>query len=121
MSEEEELIDQAEEMFSEAQYLHRGEKTGGTISRSYYAAFNAVKAMLLSEGSKPKTHQGVASEFGRLFREEVSSELTRDYSELQRMREQADYGSGEEFSSSDAEFAVDTAQEIIGRAKEHMK
>ncbi|WP_414836471.1 HEPN domain-containing protein [Candidatus Nanohalococcus occultus] len=121
MRQSDELLNEAEEVFSEAKYLFEGGKVKGTISRSYYAAFNAVKAMLLTKDSKPKTHQGVASEFGRLFREEVGSKLTRDYSELQRMREQADYGSGEQFDEEDAQFAIDISEEIIENAKNVVK
>lgn len=117
MSRQEELLSDAESMFSEARYLADGEKYLGALSRSYYAAFNAVKAMLLSKGSEPRTHQGVASEFGKLFREEVGPELTRDYSELQRMRELADYGSGKEFDREDVQFAIGTSENILQHAR----
>ncbi len=37
------------------------------MSRAYYAAFHAARAMLSSEGLAPKTHGGVATQFGLHF------------------------------------------------------
>ena len=37
------------------------------VSRAYYAMYHAARACLVLEGSAPKTHAGLISEFGRLF------------------------------------------------------
>ena len=53
--------------------------------------FNAAKALLLTEDSSPRTHQGVNSELGKLFRDRIDKELLREYSRIQDRREDVDY------------------------------
>jgi uncharacterized protein (UPF0332 family) len=36
-------------------------------SQAYYAMYHAAKACLALEGSSPRTHEGVITEFGRFF------------------------------------------------------
>ncbi|MBI2981901.1 MAG: HEPN domain-containing protein, partial [Deltaproteobacteria bacterium] len=55
--------EKAEEAWKEARALFDKEMSGGTISRAYYAAFHAGKALLLTEGIEVKSHQAL----GRLF------------------------------------------------------
>lgn len=118
MSDQENLFDSAEESLGDARYLMDGERYNAAISRRYYAIFNAAKALLLEKESSPKTHQGVSSELGRLFRDELSPETTRTYSQIQTWREEADYGTGKEFGREKAEEAVDFAEEFLIEAKE---
>jgi uncharacterized protein len=53
-----------------------------SVSRSYYAAFHAAQALLLSEGLSAETHRGVVTLFGlhfiaRLSRNQTFQRLTR--------------------------------------------
>lgn len=118
MSDQENLLNSAEQSLSDARFLFEGERFNAAISRSYYAVFNGAKALLLEKGSSPKTHQGVSSELGRLFREELNSEITKTYSQIQTMREEADYGTGKDFDREEAEEAVEFAEEFLLKVEE---
>ncbi|MFB6100476.1 MAG: HEPN domain-containing protein [Candidatus Nanohalobium sp.] len=118
MKDQKRLLEAAEDDLDTARYLLRGEKYNASISRAYYSIFHAAKALLLEENSKPKTHQGVSSELGKLFRDELEPEVTRQYSELQTWREEADYATGKQFNEEKAEEAVDFAEEFIHKVKQ---
>jgi uncharacterized protein (UPF0332 family) len=47
------------EALAEARALDRLSHYGGAISRAYYAAFHAARALLVEKGLQPKTHDGV--------------------------------------------------------------
>lgn len=118
MSEQDRLIQAAEERHADARHLFEGERYSGAVSSSYYAVFNAAKALLIEEDSRPKTHQGVSSELGRLFRDELEPETTRRYSRLQTQRERADYDPGEDFDRDEARSAVRFSEKFVSGVQE---
>ena len=87
-------MQRAAEALGEARLLCDAERWGGAVSRAYYALFHAVKALLVSQGLEPKTHQGVETLFGQHFIKAglVELEWAAHFVRLQRYREQADYG-----------------------------
>ena len=62
-------------------------------NRLYYAVFHAVTALLISDGHKVGTHKGVVLLFGQHYIKTGVFSITegRLYSQLQTMREKADY------------------------------
>lgn len=62
-------------------------------NRLYYAVFHAVNAMLLIDGIKTGTHKGASIQFGKSY--VLTGIFSRSdgilYSQLQSMREKADY------------------------------
>ena len=62
-------------------------------NRLYYAVFHAVSALLIKNGHKVGTHKGVVLLFGQHYiKTGIFSPVEgRLYSELQTMREKADY------------------------------
>jgi uncharacterized protein len=64
------------------------------MTRSYFAAFHAARAVLYAQGYDPKTHQGVLTLFNQhLVRPQHFEPLAaRVLARLQKYREQADYG-----------------------------
>lgn len=117
MKEEENLINNAEERLSTAKLLLENEKYGDAVSRAYYSMFNAAKAILLTEDSKPRTHQGVNGELGKLFREKIDKELLREFSRIQQIREDVDYGTETKISQKESEEKIDIAEEFLIQAK----
>lgn len=115
--EQEEKLEAAEERLSTARLLIENKRYPDAVSRAYYAMFHTAKALLLEEGSSPRTHSGVASELGKLFREDMGKELTRDFSRIQEKREKADYGELVDFSREEAEETVRAAEKFLGRAR----
>jgi uncharacterized protein len=57
----------AERVLQQAAHEVKAGFYDAAISRSYYAIFHAARAALRQQGSEPKTHAGVVSEFGRLL------------------------------------------------------
>lgn len=62
-------------------------------NRLYYAVFHAINAMLLIDGIKTGTHKGASIQFGKSY--VLTGIFSREdgilYSQLQTMREKADY------------------------------
>lgn len=62
-------------------------------NRLYYSVFHAVSALLIKDGYKVGTHKGVVLLFGQHYirTAKFTIEEGRLYSQLQTMREKADY------------------------------
>lgn len=61
------LIDKAKAFYKAAEILYTNGLYDSSVSRSYYAMFTVVRALLLSRGIKPKTHKGVLIKFREEF------------------------------------------------------
>lgn len=116
--EQEEKLEVAEERLSSAKLLLENRRYEDAVSRAYYSMFHSAKALLLEKGSDPRTHSGTASELGKLFREELGKELTREFSRVQEKREKADYGEIIDLEKEEAEKIVETAETFISDVKE---
>ncbi|MDY6778160.1 MAG: HEPN domain-containing protein, partial [Candidatus Nanohaloarchaea archaeon] len=75
-------------------------------------------ALLATKDSSPRTHAGVASELGNLFREELGTELTSEFSRIQQLREDADYGVETDIDKETAQDIFSTAQRFVDRVDE---
>lgn len=64
-----------------------------SLIRSYYCMYHAAKACLELKNSCPKTHEGLISEFGRLFIKTgmVDKKYGKMLSSAKRMREESEY------------------------------
>jgi len=111
----------AQEKISTAKLLLENEKFSDSISRSYYGMFHAAKALLLEKDSDPKTHSGTASELGKLFRDDLGIEMTREFSRIQEKREKADYGEIESLDKEEARKVLQTAEKFVSQADEILK
>jgi len=89
-----------------------------SVSRAYYSAFNATKALLASADVFPKTHRGVVSRFGEVFVKEkgLPKELGRDLHSLQAMRENVEYTAASEAGREEAEWALGVAERLLREA-----
>lgn len=108
-------FEEAERFLDEARRLHRAGFSGPSLRSSYYAMYHAARALLRLEGSDPKTHRGVVSEFTRLlvregpFTEETSGDLSRVLSE----RLESDYEPGLEVTQEKANWALNRARRFV--------
>lgn len=86
-----------------------------SIARAYYAAFHAVKALLLTEGLEAKTHRGVGNLFSLHFVRtgKVSPSYSRILSRAQKEREEADYLSAYVFTKEDATTRLKEIKEFL--------
>lgn len=63
------------------------------MSRAYYAAFHAARALLFSIGLEPRSHEAVKTLFAREFVKtgKVPAERSRDLAQLEALRLSSDY------------------------------
>lgn len=84
-------------------------------NRLYYAAFDAVSALLVAYGDMPHTHSGVRGLFGMKFVREglVDSDLSRIYNELFEKRQTGDYDDAYCLTERDVSPLVEPAGKLI--------
>ncbi len=91
-----------------ARDLLRNDDFADSVSRSYYAIFQAARALLALEGMESRKHSGVISLFNRHFVKtgKLSKRLGVIVKDARRSREMADYTELAEFSREDAEEQI---------------
>lgn len=105
-------LEQADESLESAKILLESKKLRPSVSRSYYAMFYAVLALLVKEGLQISKHTGAISVFNRefvkkgIFDKELSSWLQEAFD----LRQRADYR--ELFTVS-----VERAEKVLGQAR----
>jgi len=117
MSQESEFLETAEEKLKVAEMLFENEAYSDSISRAYYGMYNAARGLLFLKDSKPKTHAGVSYELGKLYRDELSAELTREFSRIQNLRLEADYEPSKKFSKEETEGVIELVEEFVKKAR----
>ena len=89
------------------------------MSRAYYAAFHAARALVLLEGEEPRTHGGLS----RLFNDHVvrTGKLEARYNllltRLQAYRQASDYAFDFALAEDDVRSEIDAAAELVDRAR----
>lgn len=83
----------ASETLEDAAILAEHQKWNSCMNRLYYACFYAVTALLLKNGFKAFTHNGVKSAFSENFIKTgiISKEFGKTYSKLFTWRQKGDY------------------------------
>jgi uncharacterized protein (UPF0332 family) len=86
-----------------------------SVSRSYYAIFQAARALLAVEGLESRKHSGVVSLFNRHFVKtgKLDKQLGAVLKDARRYREIADYSDLAEFAREDAEAQLQDAEAFI--------
>ncbi len=111
-------LDKAVKLLMQADLLYKDGFIDGAISRLYYFLLHTVKALLLTKGLEPKSHEGALRVFGLYFVKEgiFAPEASHIFSKLMKYREEADYNPSYIFIPDDfIEFkkeAVDVADKI---------
>ena len=86
-------IEKSRKTFSEIEILRQAGLWDNIANRLYYAAFHAVSALLINDGHPVGTHQGAVVMLHQHYIKTgiLSKEDGAFYSQLQTMREKADY------------------------------
>ncbi len=86
-----------------------------SISRSYYAIYHSIFAMLYSIGLSTKTHKEQMHLFYNEFivTKKVPEHLNRKINQILNARSDADYGSIPVLQKEDAIHALETANEVM--------
>ena len=116
-------LQKADQKLAVARRLLAASDYDDSISRAYYAAFHAVKALLVTVGQSPTTHYGAVTLFNLHFvrTARLAQEVGRFLTNLRDDRESADY---ELFGNADrslAEKAVQEAERLVVEANAYLR
>ena len=91
-------------------------------TRTYYAIFHAMRAVLALDGVDMKHHSGVISEFRKRYlkTEIIDRRLSVTISELFDLRTDCDYDDFFVISKEDAKNAVEKADEFVKTIEEYL-
>ena len=87
-------LERSEEDLAAARALVSASLFRPAMTRVYYAAFHAVRALLFAEGLEPRSHGGVQHllNLHYILPGRLEARWNRVLARLQKFREQADYG-----------------------------
>jgi uncharacterized protein (UPF0332 family) len=116
-------LEKADQKLAVSRKLLASSDHDDAVSRAYYAAFHAVRALLVTVGQSPATHHGALTLFNLLFIKtgKLDMELGRFFTNLRDDREAADY---ELFANVDrklAERAVAEADRLVAEARTYLR
>lgn len=102
-------------------YIDIGDYSGA-ISRSYYAAFHALKALELLDGFDAKKHSGVIAYFRQHYIKTglLDKELSTIIGRLQEARGFSDYDVSMRFELIDAEEAFNNATKVVNAIEDYL-
>ena len=85
--------EKAERTFAEQEVLVEGKLWSNLANRLYYALFHAISALLIHDGHEVGTHKGAVIRFHQYYVKPgiFTVEDGAFYSQMQSMRERADY------------------------------
>ena len=108
----------ARESLRAAEVLAREALYADAVSDAYYAAFHAVRALLLSLGEEPRSHRGALHLFNVHFVRtgKVDARHLSTLARAQYNRIGADYGASTRFEQKDAEDEIVGARELVDAA-----
>jgi len=112
-------LEQADESLESAQLLLENKKYRPSVSRSYYAMFYAVLALMVKEGWQSSKHSGAISVFNREFvkRGIFDKEFSRWLQEAFDLRQRADYRELFKVSFERAEKVLSQARTFVNEIK----
>jgi hypothetical protein len=98
-----EELARAEKSLDSANILFQHGNYSDAISRLYYFIFHSIKALLLSKGLEPRSHEGCLRLFAMHFvkTEIFSPKDSHSFSRLMKYREEADYNTSYVFTAED--------------------
>ncbi len=102
-----------------ADYLLAGGLTRVALTRAYFCAFHAVRALLYANNLEPRSHTGVQHLFSVHFVRpgRFSAGDARLLSRLQKYREDADYGVSSVAEESATRSDLDAVRDLLMRVR----
>lgn len=93
------------------------------ISRLYYFLLYHVRAMLLTKGLEPRSHEGALRLLGLHFVKEgvLQPQISHVFSKLMKYREEADYNPSYVFTSEDYLEFEKEAKHVSGAMEQFLK
>jgi len=118
-----EEIDRADEAIRAANLLFENGFVRDGVSKLYYSLLYSIRALLLTEGLEPKSHEGTLRLFGLHFVKPGAFEAkdSHIFSKLMKFREEADYNPSYRFSPEDFTEFKSEAQGVIQKITNYLK
>lgn len=118
----EEELARVHEAFAAANLLAQNGYYKDAVSRLYYSVLHVVRALLLSKGLEPKSHEGTLTLFASHF---VKIGLFQPadshvFSRLMKYRQEADYSPSYPFTQEDFNLFRTDAEGLIERIKRYL-
>ena len=119
----EEEIRRAEEALRAAELLYENDFPADAVSKLYYALLYHIRALLLSKGLEPRSHEGVLRLFGLHFvkTEIFPTDYSHTFSKMMKYREEADYNPSYTFTEQDYEEFRKEVLDVCNRVKEYLE
>jgi uncharacterized protein (UPF0332 family) len=117
-------LERAAEALKAADLLFENGYISDAVSRLYYVVLYHVRAILLSKGLEPRSHEGALRLLGLHFIREdlLEKEIAQIFSKLMKFREEADYNPVSMFTKEDyiayrreAEHLTAAIREYLGK------
>jgi len=118
-----EELERANEAKEAAKLLFDNGFLKDAVSKLYYSLLYAIRALLLTKGLEPKSHEGALRLFGLHFVKEgiFETKYSHIFSKLMKYREEADYNPSYEFTREDfIEFNIE-AERLIDKIIAYLK
>lgn len=118
-----EEIKRAKETMRAANLLFDNGFFNDAVSKLYYFLLYNVRALLLTKGLEPKSHEGVLRLFGLNFVKEgiFNPSDSHIFSKLMKYREEADYNPSYTFTKEDFIGLKKEAEQLADNIKNYLK
>jgi uncharacterized protein (UPF0332 family) len=116
-------IERAAEALSAAVLLYENRFISDAVSRLYYFVLYYIRALLLTKGMEPRSHEGALRLFGLHFIREglIDKKAAQIFSKLMKYREEADYNPVSMFADTDFVEFKREAETLVDLIKKCLK
>ena len=123
MKEVKSLFDRAERFIDSAEILLKCGDFESSVSRTYYAMFYSVEALLLTKGLSFSSHKGVISAFGQHFIKTgvFPREMGRELNLAFQKRQLGDYEFSFVISEDEAAQILETGKRFVDTIRGHLE
>lgn len=108
-------MEKARQFFGDAEANLREGRLNTAVNRSYYAALNAVRSLLILKGANPGTHEGNVTMLSLRFVKPglMSVDVVKSFKILLARRTDVDYGDFAAIDRAEAEDSLKISEEVI--------
>ena len=123
MTEIKSLMKRAEKYLKSARILYKAGDYESSISRTYYAMFYSVQALLLTKNLSFSSHKGVISAFGEYFIKNgiFSKEMGKIFNKAFEKRQLGDYEYTFVISKEEAEELLNNGEDFVAKIHQYLQ
>jgi len=118
-----EEMERADKAMAAARLLFDNNFLSDAVSKLYYSLLYTIRALLLTKGLEPKSHEGVLRLLGLHFIKQgiFEAKASHIFAKLMKYREEADYNPSYIFTKEDFIDFQKEAQELSNKIKLYLK